>query len=110
MTSPITILAPGVAADAASRAVKNDPAKVKDAATQLEALLIGQMLTQVREGSSLEQGDQASMSVREMAEQQLAQVMAANGGLGLANLVVQGLSRAPVQQDQAAGRYSGAAS
>jgi peptidoglycan hydrolase FlgJ len=103
-------MAPGVAADAASRAVKNDPAKVKDAATQFEALLIGQMLTQVREASSLEEGDQASMSVREMSEQQLAQVMAANGGLGLANLVVQGLSRVPAQKDQAAGLYSGAAS
>jgi flagellar protein FlgJ len=73
-------------------AAKADPAKVRDAAKQFESLLIGQMLRQVRESSNLEPGDQSSSAILEMAEQQFAQVMAANGGMGLANLIVRGLT------------------
>ena len=73
-------------------APKADPAKVRDAAKQFESLLIGQMLRQVRESSNLEPGDQSSSAILEMAEQQFAQVMAANGGMGLANLIVRGLT------------------
>jgi Rod binding domain-containing protein len=84
---------PGLTAGSdATPAPKADPAKVRDAAKQFESLLIGQMLRQVREASSLEPGDQSATAILEMAEQQFAQVMAANGGMGLAKLIVQGMT------------------
>jgi flagellar protein FlgJ len=79
--------------DVQSAIPKDDPRKVTKAAQEFEALLIGQMMRQVREASSLGDGDQASSSIMEMAEQQLAQVLAAGGGLGLSKLVVKGLDR-----------------
>jgi len=80
--------------DLASKAPE-DPAKARDAARQFEALLIGQILRSVREsggdgwlGSG---GDSASDCATEMAEQQFAQVLANQGGLGLAALIESGL-------------------
>ncbi len=72
----------------------DDPAKVRDAARQFEALLIGQILRSVREseGSWLGNGrDSAGDCATELAEQQLASVLAAQGGLGLADLIAAGL-------------------
>ncbi len=72
----------------------DDPAKVRDAAQQFEALLIGQILRSVREseGSWLGPGsDSAGDCVTELAEQHLAAVLAARGGLGLADLIAAGL-------------------
>jgi peptidoglycan hydrolase FlgJ len=74
-----------------------DPAKVKDAARQFEALLIGQMMKSMRdsEGGWLGTGDdQAGSSAMEYAQEMFAQSLSANGGLGLANLVVKGLDPA----------------
>ena len=68
-----------------------DPVKVKDAARQFEALLLSQMLRTMREAASEEKGD----PLLEVAEQNLAQVMAAQGGIGLASLVVDGLAKPP---------------
>jgi flagellar protein FlgJ len=71
----------------------DDPAKIKDAAQQFEALLIGQLLKSVSEdgglfGSGL---DAASGTVTDMATQQFAMAMSRGGGLGLAALVTKGL-------------------
>jgi flagellar protein FlgJ len=72
----------------------DDPAKIKDAAQQFEALLIGQILRSVREsgagwlGSG---GDPSGDCATEFAEQHLANVLAAQGGLGLATLIGKGL-------------------
>ena len=81
----------------ASPAEKNDPKKVRAAAGDFEALLIGSLMKSMRETSSsgwLGTGeDKASESVMETAEQQLAQLLAAQGGLGLARLVSEGLSK-----------------
>jgi peptidoglycan hydrolase FlgJ len=78
---------------------REDPAKVKEAATQFEALLIGQMMKSMREASaggwSGDGGDQSGASMLELAEQQLSQMMASQGGLGLASLLVKGLSQTP---------------
>ena len=63
------------------------PEKVRDAAQQFEALLLGQILRAARESS----GAGASDCALEYAEQQFASVMARNGGLGLASLIVKGL-------------------
>ena len=62
------------------------PEKVLDAAQQFEALMLGQILRAAREG-----GGGASDCAMDYAEQQFATVMARNGGLGLARLIVQGL-------------------
>jgi len=75
---------------ALSQAVgKPDP--VKQAATQFEALIIGQVLKAARESSDkgwLGTGDdKTSDMAMEMAEQGLAQGLAAQGGLGIAKMV-----------------------
>jgi peptidoglycan hydrolase FlgJ len=77
---------------------QDDPAKVKEAATQFEALLITQMLKSMRAASSegwLGTGDdQAGMTMMELGEESMAQMMAQQGGLGLASMVVRGLNSA----------------
>jgi flagellar protein FlgJ len=76
----------------------DDPAKVRDAAQQFEALLIGQILRSGREsgegwlGSG---GDSTSDCATDFAEQQLAATMAKQGGLGLADLISKGLRHEP---------------
>lgn len=72
----------------------DDPEKVRDAAQQFEALLIGQILRSVREsgggwlGSG---GDSSSDCATEYAEQHFAATLAQQGGLGLADLISKGL-------------------
>ncbi len=72
-----------------------DPQKVRKAAEQFEALLIGQMLKTVRESSGTDgwmgAGAGSSDSVMGYAEQNLASVLSSQGGLGLAQLVASGL-------------------
>lgn len=74
----------------------NSPDKIRDSARQFEALLIGQLMRTMREssGGGLGSGDdQAGASMSEFAEQQMAQVLSANGGFGLASLIEQGLNQ-----------------
>ena len=70
-------------------------AKLQRAAEQFEAMFVGQMLKSVRESASEEtddDGDSAANSpFMEMAEDQLAQAMAARGGLGIATIVMKDL-------------------
>ncbi len=71
------------------------PHTVRDAASQFEALLIGQLLKSARDSNSgwLDDGeDQAGSTATEMAEEQLAQALARQGGLGLARMVESGLA------------------
>ena len=79
-----------VASGEAPKAKQTDPAKLKDAASQFEALLISQMLKSAREAR--ETDDKGGDSMMDIAEQQLSQVLTAGGGLGLAKLVIQGIS------------------
>ena len=76
---------------------RNDPARVRDAACQFEALLIGQLMKSVRESSSgwLSSGDedQAGATATDMAEEQFAKALASQGGLGLARMVTAGLKK-----------------
>lgn len=62
--------------------------RVRDAAEQFEALLIGQILRSAREAGE-EKGDAAT----EFAEQHLANVLSHNGGLGIANMIAASLAR-----------------
>lgn len=90
-----TIMTSGSTASGAP--AKDDPEKIKTAARQFEALMIEQMLKSARESGSGgwmgSSGADAGAPLGDMAEQSFAQVLAANGGLGLAKLIISGLSR-----------------
>ncbi len=90
--SPIGPMLSG--APAPSREPDN-PARVLDAAQQFEALLLGQLPRAARAGGGGWTGspDASSDCATEYAEQQLATVMARQGGFGLAALIAQGLER-----------------
>ena len=68
----------------------DSPAKIKDAAQQFEALLIGQLLKSARESAG-PSADPSSDSAMGFAEEQLGTVLARNGGFGLASLIERGL-------------------
>jgi len=74
----------------------SDPAKIRDAAQQFEALLLGQILETVSQGGGwLGSGeDSASACANGFAQEQLATMMARQGGFGLSKLIAQGLERA----------------
>ncbi|HYV63630.1 MAG TPA: hypothetical protein VE958_13195 [Bryobacteraceae bacterium] len=73
------------------------PEKLKDAASQFEALLIGQILKTEHEDSGDGWGgdsaDPASASAMDFANDYFARAMASKGGLGLTNMIVNGLNR-----------------
>lgn len=75
-----------------------DKRHLKETAEQFESLLIGQIMHAMRESSGggwMGTGeDQAGSTMGDFAEQHLAQVMAQQGGFGLASLIEQGLTRA----------------
>lgn len=87
----------GVAAlsvDAASSEYAK-PRNEAEAARQFEALLIGQMLRTAHEsgagGALGSDEDSSAQTMWDVSAQQFAQVLANNGGLGLARLITQGL-------------------
>ncbi len=84
----------GPHADLGVRPTK-DKEKLEKAAKAFEALVLGQMLKSAREttpgGMMGDGGDQASSTLSGMAEEHFAQALAAQGGLGLAKMVTQGL-------------------
>jgi flagellar protein FlgJ len=82
-------------AGAAGTAKADTPNKVHDAAQQFEALLMGQLLRSARQSGSgwLGGEDSSAECATDYAEQQFAAVLAQQGGLGLANLIVKGLER-----------------
>ena len=70
------------------------PKDAAQAAKQFEALMIGQMLRTAHESSSGSlDGDSSSSgdTMFDVAGQQFAQILANNGGLGLAKTILQGL-------------------
>jgi flagellar protein FlgJ len=75
---------------------KDDPARIKDAARQFEALLIGQMMKSMHDadGGWLGTGaDESGSSAMEYGQEIFAQSLASSGGLGLASLVSSGLQK-----------------
>jgi flagellar protein FlgJ len=79
-------------------ASKDSPEKIRKAATDFEALLIAQMLKSAREsGGGLtgdaDEQDETNSTMLELGEQQLAQALASNGGLGIGNIVIAGLTK-----------------
>lgn len=78
-------------------ASRGQPARLQEAASQFEGLLVAQMLRHARQagdGGWMGAGeDKSSESMMEMAEESLARMMAAQGCLGLASLMTQGVAR-----------------
>jgi Rod binding domain-containing protein len=69
--------------------------QIRKAATDFEALLLTQMLRSARESIHGEEEDsEANSSLIDLGEQQFAQVLAANGGMGIAKMIVAGLKNA----------------
>jgi Rod binding domain-containing protein len=68
---------------------------VRDAAQQFEALLMGQILRSARQSGEgwLGGEDSSAECATDYAEQQLAAVLAQQGGLGLAHMIAKGLER-----------------
>jgi peptidoglycan hydrolase FlgJ len=98
MVNPLNATNPNLPASAA-RPV-DDPEKIKSAAKQFEALLIAQMMKSMRdsEGGWLGTGgDESSSAAMEYGQEVFAQAMSAGGGLGLANMIAQGLARPGVE-------------
>jgi Rod binding domain-containing protein len=89
--------APAPLSGSPSASSKDSPEKIGKAAKDFEALLIAQMLKSAREsgggmtGDSDEQ-DETNSTVLELGEQQMAQALSNSGGLGLAKMVVAGLT------------------
>jgi Rod binding domain-containing protein len=78
-------------------AAKDTPEKIRKAAVDFEALLIAQMLKSARESGGGMTGDEdeedeTNSTVLELGEQQLAQILANNGGLGIAKMVIAGMT------------------
>ena len=73
------------------------PTKVEGAAKQFEALMIAQMLRTARENT--EDQDSSGSTMLDLADQQFSQVLANNGGLGLAKLVVSGINQGQINAD-----------
>lgn len=83
---------------AARGAVKDTPGRIQQAASEFEALLIAQMLKNSRAASGGlssddDDGEEANSTMIELGEQQFAQALAASGGLGIAKMVVAGLTK-----------------
>jgi flagellar protein FlgJ len=87
----------GIGANLLKAGNGDETSRIKESAGQFEALLIAQMLRSAREesagGWTGDSEDNDSASMMEMSEQHIAQMLAAQGGLGLAKMIVDGLSR-----------------
>src|SRR5580704_8976832 len=89
MTAATPLVPPAAALDWTPQA---KPSKIQDAARQFEALMIGQMLRSVREAAQDADSDSSSETMMDLADQQFSQLLARNGGLGLAQMIVKGLN------------------
>lgn len=81
----------------AAPAGKDSPEKIRKAATDFEAILIAQMLKSAREAGGgmigdADEEDETNSTMLELGEQQLAQVLSQNGGLGIAKMVIAGMT------------------
>src|SRR5580692_8899610 len=93
-TAPVVPFASSATATGQS---KDSVEKIRKAAMDFEALLIGQMLKSARESGGGMTGDgdeqdETNSTMLELGEQQLAQVLANGGGLGIAKMVIAGMT------------------
>jgi len=95
MNAPVMLEQSGLPAANASAA--RGPKSVQEAAGQFEALLIAQLLKAARGEASGWMGtgeDTGDATASALAEEQFAQALAQNGGLGLSSQIVSSLSGA----------------
>jgi Rod binding domain-containing protein len=104
----VGILSTSEAGPSLSVSSKDSPEKIRDAATQFESLLIGQILKSAHEDEGwLGTGDdQTAGAAMGMADEYFARAMAARGGLGLANTIAAGLKQAEKPLADARGSVS----
>jgi len=91
------VLSPAGNGFSAAKSIKDSPEKIKESATQFEALMIGQILKSMHENSGegwLGTGDdQTSSSAMGMADEYFAKALASKGGLGLAQMISTSLDK-----------------
>lgn len=84
-------IVPDLSSRIASPARTEDPKATREAATEFESLLVGQMLKSMREGKEESwlggESTAGSESIMEMAEQQVARAIAQRGGFGIARML-----------------------
>ena len=77
---------------------QDSPQKIREAASQFESLLIGQVLKSMHEDGDdgwLSSGeDQTASSAMSLADEYLAQAISSHGGLGLAQMIARQLDTA----------------
>lgn len=85
----------------ALKSEKDTPEGIAKAATQFEALLIGEVLKSAREADGSgwlgDDEDEAASTLMDVSEQQVSQALASRGGLGLAKMISAGLAKASAQ-------------
>jgi Rod binding domain-containing protein len=85
------------ASSSANEAHQDTPEAIAKAASQFEALLIGQLLQSGRgsdgEGWMGTDENDAGSTLTEMSEQALSTALASRGGLGLGTLITKGLQK-----------------
>ena len=91
------VATPAPLSTASASASKDTPEKIRKAATDFEALLIAQMLKSARESGGgmtgdADEQDETNSTMLELGEQQLAQALSSSGGLGIAKMVIAGLT------------------
>jgi Rod binding domain-containing protein len=96
MAISLSLASSPAATFAASASAKDSPDKIRKAATDFEALLIAQMLKSARQAGGgitgdADEEDETNSTAIELGEQQLAQVLAHSGGLGIAKMVIAGM-------------------
>jgi len=88
---------PSASRSSVSPSSKDTPDQIRKAAMEFEALLIAQMLKSARESGGgmtgdADEQDETNSTMVELGEQQLAQALSSSGGLGLAKMVIAGLT------------------
>ena len=93
MTPSIPVL--GAFMPPADNDTKDSPQRIEGAAKQFEALLIGQMLRSARDAAADDDddSDNESTTMLDVADQQFSQLLANNGGFGMAKMIVSGLNQ-----------------
>ncbi|HEX4230647.1 MAG TPA: rod-binding protein [Bryobacteraceae bacterium] len=76
---------------------RDGPEAIAKAASQFEALLMGEIMKSTREADGSgwlgTDDDEAGSTMSDLSEQQLSQALAAGGGLGLAKMIAAGLTK-----------------
>lgn len=79
------------------KSTQDSPESIAKAASQFEALLMGEIMKSAREADGSgwlgTDDDEAGSTMSDLSEQQLSQALSSGGGLGLAKLIAAGLTK-----------------